>query len=672
MEEAKQLIDDLNEIEALASMGSWEMNEAGEDVYWSEGFFKLHGLSPKEIGISREQRMTMVHPDDRDALQEAFNAAYYEGKAYSLEKRIVLPDGSIKWVLSKGALKSQGGKRSLRGVMIDIHAHKMLELEKLELESHLHLMKNEELQRAFNAFQAAVSKSSIVSRANKSGIITDVNDNFIKISGFSREELIGQNHRIINSAYHSKSFWVAMWRTIVKGEIWRGEVRNRAKNGTYYWVDTFIIPFLDDRGKVQEFLSIRNDITSRKETEVALQASQLRAEKANQAKSEFLANMSHEIRTPLNGVIGFTDLLSKTDLTETQLQYVGLIHQSADNLLDIVNNVLDLSKIEAGKLELDPESTDLEALCRQLMEMIGIMAKWKDIHLVYTYSEALPRYVRVDPFRIKQILLNLLANAVKFTEKGSIELHVMPSANITKQPVRGCVDFHFSVRDTGIGIRKENFEKIFETFSQEDSSVTKKYGGTGLGLSICNQLLRLMNSQLGVESTLNEGSTFSFDICLEPANEEIAFIKQPKDTVANGNLPVFANKAISILVVEDNAINRILVKVIIRNLSADIQIIEAENGAIAIEKFASAQPDLILMDIQMPEMNGYEATERIRQMESERGSGRVPIIALTAAALVGEREKCFEAGMDDFVTKPIANNAIEQLFEKWLWSAERG
>lgn len=667
-ETGKESAWDLNYIELMVSMGTWEMDDSREDVFWSDGFFRIHGLQPQSITVSAEQRMKMVHPDDREKLKKSFEEAYGHGTPYSLEKRILLPDGSIKWVLSKGEIKTVNGrKRVLRGVVIDINTHKLIEIEKAALESKQLRLKNEELQRSFNAFQEAVSKSSIVSYANKSGIIIDVNENFINISGFSREELIGQNHSIINSGHHPKSFWIEMWRKISRGDIWRGEVRNKAKNGTFYWVDTFIIPFLDNNNQIAEFLSIRNDITSRKETEKELLDSQKRAEKANEAKSEFLANMSHEIRTPLNGVIGFADLLSKTQLSKMQFEYVELVSQSANNLLDIVNNILDLSKIETGKLELNCEKTDMEMLCKQLMEMISLMAKSKNIQLVYNYSELLPKYVIADAFRIKQILLNLLANAIKFTERGTIELRVV-SDKLNADNTGKSYVFRFEVRDTGIGIRKENFAKIFEVFSQEDSSVTKKYGGTGLGLSICNQLLHLMDSQLHVKSELGKGSVFSFNIQLDYVDSRET-VNMDKPQGNKESLPAtFANGSIKVLVVEDNAINRLLVKMIIKKISADVQIIEAENGLVAIEKYKEEKPDIILMDVQMPEMNGREATRCIRELESrheEKGLS-VPIIALTAAAMVDEKERCLEAGMDDFVTKPIANNAIGLIFEKWL------
>jgi len=794
--------DQLNYIETLASMGIWEMDANGVDIFWSDEFYRMHGLKPQSVKPSAELRLSMVHPDDREGLIHAFGQSYHTHKPYSLQKRIVLPDGKIKWVLSKGNVEvdSKTGLSSMLGVMIDITAQKLIELEKAELEKRLNSSENEALQRSLSEFQYAISNSSIVSRADKSGAITYVNANFIKISGYSEQELLGQNHRIINSKYHPKSFWITMWKTIAQGQVWRGEVKNKAKDGTFYWVDTFVMPFIDDKGNVREFLSIRNDIskrkiqeeniiqlnqslsdfqdaiqyssivsradragyisyvnenfvkisgyssdeligqnhrivnsgyhpksfwvemwktiangkiwraevknkakdgsyywvdtfvmpfvdedggvreflsirndiTSRKQFEEELDISRQRAEKANQAKSEFLANMSHEIRTPLNGVVGFTDLLMNTKLDAIQSQYMALVNQSANNLLDIVNNILDFSKIEAGKMELYLSSTDLLELCKEVTELAGLQAQQKKIKLVYHYYPTLPQFVIADSVRLKQVLLNLLSNAIKFTESGEVELKVEPSDIFSDVSTNNCA-FRFSVRDTGVGIRKDNFQKIFNSFSQEDSSITRRYGGTGLGLPISNNLLQLMGSQLELKSQYGVGSVFYFDIVFAVSPAEQHWIKPEliKSITEDHQLPIENQQKINddhfkILVVEDNSVNMYLTKAILGNASPNVVIVEASNGYQAVDMFNKEKPDIVLMDVQMPEMNGYEATALIRKIEQHNQLKRTPIIALTAGAVQGEKEKCLEAGMDDFITKPIVNKVIEKTLATWL------
>jgi PAS domain S-box-containing protein len=562
-------------------------------------------------------------------------------------------------------------------------------------------------------------------------------------------------------------------------------------DGTRGIFQTWKVPLKAD-GEKGAVMGFSTDITDQKAAEKGLMQAKEQAEAANAAKSEFLANMSHEIRTPLNGVIGFTDLLMKTKLNDTQHQYMGTVSQSAHSLLDILNDILDFSKIEAGKLDLSIEKTDLLEIGGMAADIIKYQAHQKGLEVLLNISKEVPRYIWADEIRLRQILVNMLANAVKFTEQGEIELkiEVLEKESETER------FFRFSVRDTGIGIDPKNQQKIFEVFTQEDASVTKKFGGTGLGLTISNSLLALMHSRLELESEVGKGSTFSFDIRFKsqdgkpmewmnieriknvlivddnqnnrmilkemlalkeinsvqaasgfeaieavksenkfdavimdyhmPQMDGIETIRAIRELVSPNEQPVIllysssddeyinaicekleirqrlvkpakmnqlfnslsrlierneistikiketpntntdsSMKPTTVLIAEDNAVNMLLVKSIFENILPHAKIVEAENGLIAIEKFQSEHPDIIFMDIRMPEKNGYEAVGEIRKLET---TTHVPIIALTAGTAKGEREKCLEAGMDDYVSKPVVQDSIHKMVKKWLTS----
>lgn len=486
-----------------------------------------------------------------------------------------------------------------------------------------------------------------------------LSDKIEALTGYTKTEFIDHKLSFLSLIHPDERDTIVTQqkKDLKGGKLIHSTYRIKRKSGEYIWIEEFGEAVLKNNN-IEYIGGLYFDITNQKESEDAIKAKEY-AESANKAKSEFLANMSHEIRTPLNGIIGFTDLLMNTKLEEIQKKYMSTVNQSAHLLMEVISNILDFSKIESGKLELSNEKCNIIELAHQVKELIQYEANFKQINLILNIDNQVPNYILGDYIRIKQILINLLSNALKFTEKGNIEFSILTlKKNNTKAFLR------FSVKDTGIGIKKNNQEKIFDAFSQEDSSTTKKFGGTGLGLSISNQLLGLMNSRLQLESTYGKGSEFFFEIEFELANDiEINENTLPViEKLINYSNIDFKIQNLTILVAEDNKINMLLAKTLIKQIVPNCNIIEAADGIEAVEKFKEFNFDIIFMDVQMPNMNGYEATQKIRALQTKH----IPIIALTAGTVIGEREKCLEFGMDDYASKPIVKSTLEQLISNWV------
>ncbi len=487
-----------------------------------------------------------------------------------------------------------------------------------------------------------------------------VNEEIEKLTGYPKSDFLENKISYLNLIHPDDKEAIVneQIENINKGKSIHSIYRIKRKTGENVWIEEFGDVITKDN-QIEYVGGIYFDITARKETEDAIKAKEY-AEAASKAKSDFLANMSHEIRTPLNGIIGFTDLLKNTNLEQIQRNYMDTINQSAHSLMSIINDILDFSKIESGKLELDIKEYDIVSIVTQVMDLVKYDSNIKKIELNLNINSNVPKFVFTDSIRLRQILVNLLSNAVKFTQKGEVSLIIEAIEKRSDEEYL----IRYSVKDTGIGIEKDYQDKIFNAFSQGDNSTTRKFGGTGLGLTISNQLLALMNSKLQLNSEFGNGSTFFFDVVCKASNETITKeIDTVEITINHEKLDEYGQENFKILIVEDNKINMLLAKTLVKKILPNGTIYEAINGKEAVDKYEILQPDLILMDVQMPIMNGYEATKEIRK--SNKGK-HIPIIALTAGTIVGEREKCLEAGMNDYASKPIIKEALEGMISKWI------
>lgn len=433
------------------------------------------------------------------------------------------------------------------------------------------------------------------------------------------------------------------------------EYRIIHKDGSISWVlDRGVVTEQDTDGKPLKIIGTHIDITRQKEMEIALKLAKETAEESTRTKEMFLANMSHEIRTPMNAIMGMSNQLRKTPLTEQQLFYLTTIQSASDNLLVIIDDILDLSKIEAGKLTIEQIGFDPQQVVNKVMQIMGHRAEEKGLLFTNSFFDSRIAPVLIgDPHRLNQILLNLISNAIKFTPKGSVDIScTVIQENDTEQTIRA------TVKDTGIGMDATFVQTIFQTFNQEDTSITRRFGGTGLGMSICKNLVELMGGQIQVESQKGVGTAVSFSITFPKGS--VQHLPQRPQELLNTDLLAGSR----ILVADDNEMNRLVAATILKNYGAVID--EARQGREALEKLEQASYDLVLMDVQMPVMDGLEATRAIRTT----GNNQLPIVALTALAIPGDREKFISAGMNDYIAKPFDEVSLLTVVTKWLGKGE--
>ena len=502
----------------------------------------------------------------------------------------------------------------------------------------------------------ALDQHAIVSMTDLEGNITYVNDRFCEISGYPRAELIGANHRIIRSDEHSDAFFADLWATIQAGRIWRGEIKNRKKNGDHYWVSSTIVPLQDSQGQPASYIAIRTEITTRKQAELELVAAKAAADAANQAKGQFLANMSHEIRTPLNAILGLAELLEADVSDVSEREMLGHIRAAGRSLLGILNDILDFSRIEAGELRIDPQPFALETLLTQISHLMLPMARAKGIawRIETAPLEREGLDLVGDSLRIEQVLVNLAGNAIKFTNQGEVCLRVTPLAGSS-----GGLGLRFEVSDTGIGMDAETLGRLFTPFSQGETGTSRRFGGTGLGLSICKRLVDLMGGRIGVESLPGRGSTFWFELALGLA-------PRVGPGPGPGPLPVAVGPRLAgarILVADDSQVNLDLIARFLEREGA-LPVLVGD-GQQALDRLL-AEPqgfDAVLMDMRMPVMDGFAATRLIRARPE---LGQLPVIAFTAGVLREERRLMFDVGVNDFVPKPVEFSHLAGVLARWL------
>lgn len=469
-----------------------------------------------------------------------------------------------------------------------------------------------------------------------SGSIEYVNPAFTKITGYTLEEALGQNPRVLNSGFHSKEFFTSLWETILSGKDWVGELLNKNKNGDLYWENAIISPIYNDVGVITHFVAVKEDISKQKKLIADLTLAKEKAEEADRLKSAFLANMSHEIRTPMNGILGFTGLLKSPDLSvEEQEQFIDIIQKSGQRMLSTVNDLIDISKIETGQMQLILLPINFNESVQYQFEFFMQEAKTKNLELILinniSKSEA---NIITDPVKLDSIFTNLIKNAIKFTDKGSIEIGCSRFGN----------EIHVYVKDTGIGVPLDRQKAIFNRFEQADIADVRAFQGSGLGLAITKAYVKMLGGEIEVESEFGKGSNFKFFI--KASIDSSKTNSENEQNILKENVDK-NNKCVKILIAEDDDTGFYFLQTLLK--SHDCEIIRAYNGLEVVELFKNNRDvDLILMDMKMPELNGYLATEQIRKMDKD-----VIIIAQTAYAMAGDFQKAIDSGCDDYISKPI-------------------
>ncbi|MFV0183205.1 response regulator [Empedobacter falsenii] len=772
----RQLLDHTYEV---ANVGGWKFDLIHNRLIWADTTKKIHEVEP-DYEPNVETALNFYEPKKSyPKIKKAFKDAIEKGISYDLELQIITQKNKTVWVRCKGIPEFVDGVCvSLFGIFQDINDKKIYTLE---------------LARQKAIFE------TFINHVPASVAMFDNKMNYLTLSNKWSEEFVVKKKNVIGKS-HYDIYDVPEERKLIYEACLNGESHSNPDSifstpkydseQHYAWE---IHPWYINKKQIGGLIMFSQNITESVKKNKELKKAKKNADIANRAKSEFLANMSHEIRTPLNGVIGFSDLLLKTPLNQSQKQYLNYINDSANSLLSIINDILDFSKIESGRMDVSIEKNNLFELGNQVINVILYQAENKKIELLLNIDNSLPQFIWIDEARLKQVLINLLGNAVKFTEKGEIELKI----NQVEPIVEGKkAKLRFSVRDTGIGIKPEKQSKIFDAFTQEDSTVSKRFGGTGLGLTISNKLLNYFGSHLELESEVDKGSTFYFDlevdyeynfnqqfdhldeikhvlivddnqsnqvilkhilefkkitsdlanngmealqkvlngevydvilmdyhmpvlngletiqkikeyveskqtkiplVLLHSSSEDEFLIQKAKELGINSRLlkPIKSeelfetlrksvidskenqtieieepnentqdfSKQFHILIADDNMVNMALNQQIIKNIAPNSVLYTAINGVEAVAVCQENQVDLILMDIQMPEMNGIDATKFIRLINNYQD---VPIIAVTAGNVKGEKERCLEVGLTDFLAKPIRENDIVDMMKKWL------
>lgn len=558
-------------------------------------------------------------------------------------------DHHLKWMkpITKERFELKSGRVIERDFVPIFHGIKHLgNMWKYSDITHIHSTQ-EAIRKSEEKYRGIIEKMELgFIEVDEMDEIVNVYDSFTKITGYHKNDLLGLNFMDVLIPSDQKERILEQHNLRVQGIGSSYEIKMNKKNGGHVWLLGCGVPIYNDAGISIGSMGMFFDITYRKQLEDELRDSREIAERSSQAEKQFLANMSHEIRNPMNAVIGLVNLLSETNLDSEQKDYLESIKYSTDVITGLISGILDLSKIESGKVELVEKEIQIPTLIEGLVKTYGAKAAEKGIEIQTVIDENLQISVKADVTIINQILLNLLDNALKFTEHGSVKVSAMLNAETEKE-----LSVLFKVADTGIGMTKEETAYVFESFKQANSQTKLKYGGTGLGLSIVKNLVALYGGEVQVESKRGVGTTFILELHLDKV--------LPRDEAIRSNYRrgVAALKGKNVLIVEDNRINQVYLSGLLKKWKAEYDI--ANNGVEALELIKKNQYDLVLMDIRMPEMDGYETTQNIRS-NTDNPNQNVPIVALTASALVDEREKAIVVGMNDHIPKPFSPEQLEK------------
>jgi len=589
-------------------------------LFISDAVQGLTGWSADDFISRRQSIAALYHPDDYQPVAEQVLAAIEQRCNYTVEYRLFDRDGKEHWIWESGSAvcDEQGEPRWIDGVLID------------QTETKL---RNAEYEGKVNA----ISKAMALVEYDLQGCILDINDNALDLFGYPRTEVVGQHHSLFcDPLYVDSEDYQQFWAGLANGLFFAGEYRRIGQGGREVWMQATYNPILNADGKPFKVVKLATDLTPRRLMEQEMRAARDRAEAAAAARSSFLANMSHEIRTPMNAIIGFTELLISTPLSDEQRRHLYTVQQASRSLLGLLNDILDTAKLDRGAIELEDLDFSLRELCEQVCATQHLGAEAKGLQLLLDYPAQLAEFYRGDALRLQQVLTNLLGNAVKFTSQGQVCLHVQGEPGAIR----------LVVEDSGIGIAADRLEKIFEPFAQADASMSRRFGGTGLGTTISRQLVELMGGCLRVESTLGEGSRFIVELPLRAGKRLEPQVRQV--------LPVLAE--LNILAADDVPQNLELLQLNLQRLGHQVTCVA--DGQAAVEAFANTSFDLILMDVQMPLVDGLEASRRIRALESASQRAAIPIIALTASVLDQDRQAALDAGMNGFATKPLDMAAL--------------
>jgi len=627
---------------ALEKIGDnvWEHDFSTGKTYFSSTSNHLIGYGFDEFAKNSNLWWDSTYDDDK-LLLEQNDSKYRRGEIdhHALEYRLLHKDGSIRWVMERGVvteLTKEGKPLKIIGTHTDITMRKQSE---------------ELLQREEQKYLSIIANMNLgLLEVDTEENVIFTNHSFCEMSGYDYDELIGRRASHIYVKEENIELIESKNEARKRGSLDAYEIAVKNKRGQLRWWLISGAPRYNDAGDLVGSIGIHLDITDQKQLEIDLIEAREQAEESTRSKEVFLANMSHEIRTPMNAILGMTNQLTKTKLDTKQLYYLDIINSASENLLVIINDILDLSKIEAGKLNLECIGFEPKDVISRVMQVLMHKAEEKGLSITNsTFDKNLSPVLMGDPYRLNQVLLNLISNAIKFTEKGCVDL----SCTVVND-TPAIQTILMEVKDTGIGMDELFVNNLFEKFSQEDVSVTRRYGGTGLGMSICKDLIQLMGGEIIVESKKGMGTSISFTVSFAKGSVD----DLPSKETFSINKDMLSNKRI--MVVDDNNMNRLVAKTILNNFGAITT--EAVNGQEAIDLLKEYDIDLVLMDIQMPVMGGMEAIKIIRDEISKT----LPVIALTANAIKGDNEKCIDGGMNAYLSKPFKEEDLLQIVFYWL------